>query len=120
MHLIKVNSKSSGRQLIHDLLYSLNYYQNIGYLSLDTPQKREGEYHNVYELLNKSGCLDSDKKSQLFELFFLELFVYDFMVIELTNQLKSKPWLVSFMQSIYDTSLDMHIPIILLEPRSNT
>ena len=59
IHRINVVNQLYGRTLINTLLISLNYYQNIGFLSLDNANET-GEFHDVYTLLNECGYLDKD------------------------------------------------------------
>ncbi len=112
IHRIKVANQKCGHQLIHNLLHSLNYYQNVAFLSLDKPQEN-GIYHDLYALLNECGYLDSDGNHN-FDQFFSEAFFFDFMVIEETNQLQELPWFTDLMSSISYLSFDTQLPIIIM------
>ncbi len=112
IHRIKVTNQKYGRQLINNLLRSLNYYQNVAFLSLDKLQE-DGIYHDLYLLLNECGYLDSDGNHN-FDQFFSEAFFFDFMIIEATDQLQDLSWFSELMQSISHLSFDTQLPIIIL------
>ena len=111
-HHIRVADLQSGRALIDELLSSLNYYQNIGFLSLNAP-KDVPYYHDLYALLNECGYIDNDGNHD-FDQFFSEAFFLDFMIIETTEQLNKRPWFKELKQSIAHLSFDAQLPVIIM------
>jgi len=113
IHRIKIANQQSGRKIINTLLRSLNYYQDIGFLSLDKPPE-DSIYHDLYPLFNKYGYLDRDGNNHKFDQFFSEAFFFDFMIIEVTDQLKDLPWFTEFLNTMTSLAFDVRLPIVLV------
>ena len=84
----------------------------MGFLSLEK-QQENGIYHDLYSLFNECGYLDSDGNLN-FDQFFSEAFFFDFMVVEVTDQLQDLPWFTKLMQSMEYLSFDARIPVVLV------
>jgi len=112
IHQVKVCNQKYGRQLVDTLLTSLNYYQNIGFLTLDHITEN-ALYQNVFGLLHECGYLD-EHGNHNFDLFLQEAFFFDFMVIEVTDELKNEAWFFELIKAIKQLSFDMQLPIICI------
>jgi len=112
IHHIKIANQHAGRVLICNLLNSLNYYQNIGFLSLNKPQENP-IYHDLHTLLNDCGYLDNEGNHD-FDQFFSEAFFFDLMIIEATDKLSGLRWFKDLISSISYLSFDTQLPIIIM------
>jgi len=111
-HYFKVNSIQEGRSIINLFLASLNYYKNIGCLTMN-PGSLQESASDLYSELLLGGHLD---KKLLYELetFFLEEFYYDFIWIEATQNLLSGSWATAFFKQMIQFKLDHLIPILII------
>lgn len=96
MHRITVPTLNEGRLLMRDFLYSLHYYQRIGYLTLDAYPASlldNQTYYDLHALLEQKAHVDEAE-------IMLELFEFDFFIIEYSDELTSCSWFESLIQTV--------------------
>lgn len=111
LHSIKVPSISFGRDLVIRFLDSLHCYSNIACLSLSARPLRTSVV-NLYEELGLSGALAHSHTN--LETFLLEHFYYDFLWIEMTQELDEAPWYWYFEQKLLDFNLIKTLPVVIV------
>ena len=104
-HNIKTYNRTSGRLLINALLKSLNYFHIIACLSTEN-KKLSKETNNIYQNLN------NNRSEGYIQDFILEELFCDFLWIEKTEELTSRPWFEEFKRNLVDFGIDKKIPII--------
>lgn len=107
IHYVTVSSLHEGRSFIKKFLRSINYYQEITFLSSDI-QTHPDEFHNLYMILNQ---LDEQQLTD----FLCNNFYSDFLWIELTDDLIHSSWFDTFQRSITNLGFDKIMPIMLME-----
>lgn len=111
LHSIKVPSLSFGRDLVIKFLDSLQCYSNVACLSL-SPRPLRPQFINLYEELGLSGALAHSHTG--LETFLIDNFYYDFLWIEMSQELDEAPWYWYFEQKLLDFNLVKTLPILLL------
>lgn len=111
-HIMVVKNLLIGRSIIQKLLTSLNYYHEIGYLSVSSCELEE-HCTNLYSSLIDFGCFDEFSQYN-FDAYFIDQFYIDFLVIECTQSLLALPWYQYFEASLKRHKIDRKIPIILV------
>ena len=111
-HYLKVDTISQGRTLIKLFLSSLDYYKNVGCITLSSGALPMNAT-NLYTELKQFNALQEN--SQNLEKFLLEAFYYDFVWIELTPSLLTSPWLGHLEQKIIDFNLASTMPILFID-----
>lgn len=107
IHHIRVSDELSGRLLIKNVLASLQWYYQVACIT--TSDDTVDFADNVVARLPKP--LDD----MTIEQFFLEEFYYDFVWIELTEELKREDWIENFQERIHAFQIDLIIPVIVIE-----
>lgn len=110
MHYIVVDTVDAGRLLILTLLASLNCYHAIAALTLE-PLRLTINVHNVHRELIQNYMLHDE---QSVDSFFVEQFYFDFMWIEMSDDLVSASWFVDFEQKLFEYKLENHLPIVCI------
>jgi hypothetical protein len=108
-HYITVSNLEQGRKIIDTFLSSLNYYYDIGYLSLSN-QKSINNAENIYKLLKDGDCFEIMR----FDEFFLEHWYYDFVWIEAIEPLWHLSWFKKLYQHLVNGAFDESLPIFIL------
>lgn len=111
-HSLVVPSLPFGRDLTIRFLDSLNCYSNIACLSLSSRPLRSSVI-NVYEELGFSGALVHSGTT--IETFLLDQFYYDFLWIEMTQELDEAPWYWLFEQKLLEFNLFKALPIVIIQ-----
>lgn len=104
-HTILVNDFSTGRALISTFLASLNYYHQVGCLTIDNQPLMDAD--NLYRMLK-----DNYQNNNDLDQFFMESFYYDFIWIEENESLDHISTL--FKTKMKEFGIDQNIPIISL------
>jgi hypothetical protein len=108
-HYLCVKDILVGRHIMHTFLYSLNYYQSVGCLTISSfPLCSSIE--NIYETLSLYGYLNKNYLSD----FFIQEWYFDFIWIEATDELLNASWFSLFLQYIKDFKCDAALPIFVL------
>lgn len=110
IHHIKVDDLAAGRSLMHTLLTSLNCYHAMAVLTLE-PLSIEPSTCDVYQELVRSNFLSD---AQAIDTFFLEQFYFDFMWIEMSQDLAASEWFAEFEQKMIEYKLETHLPIVVV------
>ena len=108
-HYLTVSNIQTGRKIISTFLSSLNYYQEVGCLTV-ADQALMQNVSNIYELLENSDYL----QNMNFEEFFLENWYYDFVWIEAIEQLWYLSWFKKLYLQLADGTLEDSLPIFIL------
>jgi len=108
-HYITVETIEQGRKVIDTFLSSLNYYQDVGYLSLAN-QQTVNDAENIYRQLKADGCFESMRYDE----FFIERWHYDFMWIEAIEPLWHLSWFKKLYQQLVDGSFEESLPIFIV------
>lgn len=111
LHSIKIPTMPFGRDLVVRFLDSLQCYSNVACLSLSTRPLRPGIV-NLYDELALYGALAHSHTT--LESFLLENFYYDFLWIEMSQELDESPWYWYLEQKLLDFNLIKTLPIVLL------
>lgn len=107
VHRIRASDELSSRLLIKNVLTSLHWYHQIAFIS--TAADTLDFSDNIIARLPKP--IDD----LAIERFFLEEFYYDFIWIELTEDLKKEHWLEIFKETLQSFQIDQIIPVIVVE-----
>lgn len=107
LHAIRVKDIQTGRSLIKQLLDALRWYHDVGYLALNDnlPCLYATNIMNHF-----SYPINSTELSR----FFIEDFFYDFLWIEINQELLNQVWLPLFEQRIAHLHNDQIIPVIVV------
>ena len=108
-HYLTVSNIQTGRKIINTFLSSLNYYQEVGCLTI-ADQALVENVSNICKLLENSDYL----QNMNFEEFFLEQWYYDFVWIEAIEQLWYLPWFKKLYQQIVNGTIEDSLPIFIL------
>lgn len=108
---IKVKNVKEGRVIIEKILTSLNYFQNIGYISKSHNQNHN--YFNIYKNVTEDFEYQGELAPAL-EDFFIMNPHFDFIFIELTNSLKNTKLCASIKKIFEMCHADERMPVILL------
>ncbi len=108
IHHIRAADELSGRLLIQNVLASLQWYYQIACVAA-TEEMIIAYADNI---ITKLSHPYSDG---MMEQFFLEEFYYDFVWIEMTEDLKQQAWIESFQEHLSFFQIDRIIPIIIIE-----
>lgn len=111
LHSLKVPTLPFGRDLIIQLLDSLHCYSNVACLSLSSRPLRPSMV-DLYAELGLAGALAHSHT--MLETFLIEHFYYDFLWIEMTQELDEAPWYWYFEQKLLDFNLIKTLPIIIV------
>lgn len=107
---IKVKNVQEGRVIIDKILSSLNYFQNVGYIS--KLKNHNSDYFNIYKNVTE-GFEYQGKLSPALEDFFIMNPHFDFIFIELTNSLKSMQLCASLKKIFEMCHADERMPVLL-------
>lgn len=107
VHHIRASDELSSRLLIQNVLSSLQWYHQIAFISTADDQLDFAD--NIIARLPKQ--IDE----LAIETFFLEEFYYDFIWIELTQDLQKEQWLALFQEKLQSFQIDQIIPIVIIE-----
>lgn len=107
VHTITVESVKEGRELIDQLLYSLDWYQDVAYLAASDAVP----YTKALNILTK---IEQPVTAETIAQFFIDEFYYDFLWIESNNSLATEPWIASFEYQLANFNIDHIIPIIIV------
>ena len=113
-HWLRVKDIHTGRSIVLTLLYSLNYYHDVAYLSINT-MTLDSTMFDVYAHMLEKKYLEGQYYDM--EDFLIEHFYADFLWIEETCELQMAPWYTHFLQALNDLKLDKHIPLVFLSYR---
>lgn len=107
VHSITVDSIKKGRELILQLLTSLDWYQDIAYLSVSdvTP---------CIKAANILTKIEQPLTHETIAQFFIDEFYYDFLWIEVNENLFSEQWLAAFESQLINFHIDQMIPVIIV------
>lgn len=108
-HYVQVKTIKQGRMLVYSFLNSLNYYKEASCLSLHPVN--EPSVLNLYDILTKQRWTD---KPDTVNDFFYNHFYSDFLWIEATTKLRSKPWFGAFEEQLDTYFFNTHMPIVIL------
>lgn len=105
VHRLHVPTMDDGRRLMVDFLHSLDYYQRIGYLALDTyPVVLDATmYYDLRILLNQKTLPDETESIQ-------DFFDFDFFIIEYVDHIALCDWFDRLMVM----SRSSAVPVILI------
>lgn len=109
VHHIQVQSITSGRQLIINVLSALAWHQDIGYITVEENAELQKLGTNIIKIFDYS--LDQEA----LESFFINAFYFDFLLLENSTQLQAMPWIDIFEQQLIMYKIDQMIPIIVLD-----
>lgn len=107
VHAITVTSIETGRKLIDQLLDSLKWYQDVGYLASSDSAPCKGKSNVLHSITQP---ITPEAVAQ----FFIDDFYYDFLWIEATNSLLQEPWIAAFEQQLIMFHIDHMIPVIIV------
>ncbi len=108
-HFFKAPTIEQGRSIVYTLLDSLDYYHNIGCLSLNTqPVSTVTNINNV--LLDTTISWTKEFLAE----YLLEIFFFDFFWIEATSTLIQYEMFDLFQETLTDLNLDRTSPIIVI------
>lgn len=106
-HFLEVDNIASGRTIMTSVLKSLNFYHDIAYLG--TGQISLGEqYFDLHDVLVKYNYVE--EKSLLN--FFSDQFYFDFLWIEMSDELLKTHWYSLFEKYLFDFQIHNSIPIV--------
>ena len=107
VHTITVSSVEQGRELMHQLLTSLDWYQDVAYLASSDALP----YKDATQVLTK---IEQPITHESIAQFFIDEFYYDFLWIELNDSLLHEPWLHSFENQLSNFHIADMIPVIIV------
>lgn len=110
-HYVQIPDAESGRMLIKTFLTSLGCYHNVAHLTLDQMAQMCAVTDLYGELVAYAG--EHSMVERLDE-FMVEQFFYDFLWIELSEQLSQKQWFEVFKRKLIDLHIVDTLPIMLL------
>lgn len=108
-HYITLDSVATGRIFVDTFLRSLNYYHDIGSLTL-SEQTLDSSVDDLYDILARFGYL---QQSNLIN-FFVDEWCYDFVWIEITDNLLHTPWFYEFTHLLNDFNISQTTPIFMI------
>lgn len=109
IHYIKVRSVATGRTLVETFLKSLNnYYDNVACL---TASKISVNPKNAFDVFK---ALEGKTSREEIERFFIEQFYFDFLWIEASQDLISKPWFHDFQQLLANFKIEKSVPVMVI------
>lgn len=100
-HCIKFLNLRLGKEIVENILDSLDFYNNIQFLS-------DCDYSGLYNKLS-AAYFDSNLEECL-----LDLNWPDILIIELSDVLISKPWFGKFLFLINDFNFINSTPVVLI------
>ena len=111
-HYLKVTSVEEGRNLVLTFLNSLYYYKKIACLTV-IPGTLPLKAQNLLKLLKKEPF----KEQHVFDTedFLLNQFHFDFVWIEVTQEIMLTPWFKHFEQKVFEYKLAHNCPIIFMQ-----
>jgi hypothetical protein len=109
-HYLTVRNVSAGRTLFYTFLNSLNYYSEIACLTL-SDQPLTGKVIDLYESLQQYGYL---LELPYLEDLLQEKWQFDFLWIEVTQELLNTGWFYNFLDSLIEVHLQKAIPIFIV------
>ncbi len=109
IHNITVSSLASGRHVIAQILQALAWHQDIGYLAINEEIDKKIDVTNITKIFK--WPIDQEQ----LEYFFIHYFYYDFLLIEVSKELYSMPWINVFEQQLLAYKIDEIIPIVIIE-----
>jgi len=107
IHPISVCSVNIGRKVITQVLDSLKWYQDVAYLAADS----------TVLSIRATQIIDILKKPVTYleiTQFFIDDFYYDFLWIELTQELLETDWISFFEEQLVQLHIEKMIPIIVV------
>ena len=107
VHVITVESVQKGRNLISQLLTSLDWYQDIAYLA----SSNSILYQKATNIITR---IEQPLTNETIAQFFINDFYYDFLWIEATPDLLSEQWLASIEVQLTNFHIDYMIPVIIV------
>lgn len=107
-HALYVQDIATGRAIIKSQLEALNWYHSVGCLVTHADYTFSYAHNIIHDL--KHSIIDT----QIIESFFLDVFYYDFLWIELTTELEAMTWIKDFETQLLTYRLDETIPIIVV------
>lgn len=125
IHTLRLPTIAQGREIVNLLLNSLNYYTNIGCLTvepLDIATECPAHTTNIHQKLVTTGYLKSDNqydKNQGFKEFIATDLYNDFIWIESTDKLNSSHYFDDFKHELHNQHIDRQTPILVLEYHSH-
>lgn len=113
-HHLRTSSLEQGRGIVFTFLGAVPYYKRIAYLAThimqdSLPQPAE----NIYRLFEQLA--EVDERECLTELLLLEQIHYDFIWIEMTDELIQTSWFRLLESKMNSLNLSRTIPILYLE-----
>jgi len=114
-HSFKAKTIAHGRLFINTFLHSLNYYDDIAYLTVEQGSDSHGL--DLYQLFNQEKLLE--KPSSRLSEFLCNFFHNDFLWIEATPSLMAMPWFIDFEHCLIDLNIDKVMPIVILSYDKN-
>jgi len=121
IHNLSSPSTNQARKVLYKILKSLNYYQDIASLSL-SDQALSNNVYDIYTNLlinnflsiNSSNNLNISNSENLIN-FFQDKFYFDFLWIELTEELEETDWYSKFENFIINFKFDKIMPICIVQ-----
>lgn len=107
VHAITVDSVQKGRELILQFLASLDWYQDVAYLSASDALPSE----KATNILTK---IEQPLTYETIAQFFIDEFYYDFLWIEVNENLFSEQWLAAFENQLINFHIGQMIPVIIV------
>lgn len=90
IHIIKVKNIIDGRKIIKTILDSLNYYQNIGFISQEDSQKIEMIAYNIMNHIQHNTKTSKYNLLINLEHFFSDHSCFDFVWVEFSKKIEKK------------------------------
>lgn len=107
VHAITVDSVEKGRELILQLLRSLDWYQDIAYVSA-SGRLPCSQATNILTKIEQPLTYETIAQ------FFIDEFYYDFLWIEVDENLFSEQWLAAFENQLINFHIGQMIPVIIV------
>jgi hypothetical protein len=113
IHDITIDQFDKVRNILSEVLNSLQYHQKIACLSLlDLPLDFNKDGQEICDVLKILITEDYLVTSDSLQLFFLDHFYFDFLWIEETQEMRDCLWYSQFVQHLIDFNFNNSIPII--------
>lgn len=111
IHTIMVDSIEKGRLLIESLLLSLDCYTNIACITLSKSVSIHFPMYDCAQDLQNQPCIEA---------FCAEHYFFDFMWIELTQELRTTIWYKNLEEYLFATSVNSDLPVIIIRYSKTT